>query len=362
MKVNKILIVDDEPSNLAAMVDIFMKAGSMYEIFQSLTAKMAIEIAQKRLPDLIITDWEMPVKNGIEMIKELKQDSLTCDIPIIMCTGVMISSEHLQTALDAGAVDYIRKPVDEIELMARVRSMLVLSNSFKEIKALNSLKDKIFTIIGHDLRGPVGNIKSMVELIANQSINIEPNKIADFFTLLNRSAKSTYNLLENLLSWANTQQSKISFNPQMYSLERLINENIQIFEENAQFKKIAIKMNARGNTQVNMDINLISSVIRNLLSNATKFTSAVGTITIDIKTSSKAHIVSLSDTGVGIAPENIEKIMSKLEYFTTYGTNKEKGSGLGILLCLEFIAIHKGQLWVESEVGKGSTFYFSLPY
>ena len=163
MKVNKILIVDDEPSNLAAMVDIFMKAGSMYEIFQSLTAKMAIEIAQKRLPDLIITDWEMPVKNGIEMIKELKQDSLTCDIPIIMCTGVMISSEHLQTALDAGAVDYIRKPVDEIELMARVRSMLVLSNSFKEIKALNSLKDKIFTIIGHDLRGPVGNIKSMVE-------------------------------------------------------------------------------------------------------------------------------------------------------------------------------------------------------
>ena len=121
-------------------------------------------------------------------------------------------------------------------------------------------------------------------------------------------------------------------------------------------------MNARGNTQVNMDINLISSVIRNLLSNATKFTSAGGTITIDIKTSSKAHIVSLSDTGVGIAPENIEKIMSKLEYFTTYGTNKEKGSGLGILLCLEFIAIHKGQLWVESEVGKGSTFYFSLPY
>lgn len=361
MKVQKILIVDDEPSNLAGMVDIFEKAGSMYEIFQSLNAELALHIAHVRQPDLIITDWEMPVKNGIEMIKELKQSEDTKDIPVIMCTGVMISSEHLQTALNAGAVDYIRKPVDEIELMARVQSMLVLSNSFKEIKALNHVKDKIFSIIGHDLRGPVGNIKSMVELIASNSDAIDMERIKSFIKILGRSAASTYNLLENLLSWAHSQQSKIIFEPVENSLSDIITETVQIYDDIVKSKNITIKLPYKEEVIAYFDVNQMSSIIRNLLSNAIKFTPTGGKIAINIQDTDKEYVVSISDTGVGISPENLKKILSKLETYTSYGTEKEKGSGLGILLCQEFIEHHKGRLWVESEIGKGSTFYFTIP-
>jgi len=130
----KILIVDDQPDNLDVIVRFIEEDNSPYELLQALNAEIAIKIAKTELPDLIITDWEMPGMDGIELIKTLKQNEATKDIPVIMCTGVMTSSENLHTALMAGAVDYIRKPVDKIELIARVKSMLELSDSRKVLK------------------------------------------------------------------------------------------------------------------------------------------------------------------------------------------------------------------------------------
>ena len=133
----KILIVDDEPDFLETMVNIVEEAGEPYEIFQAMNGEIAYQIAIKKLPDLIITDWEMPFMSGLELINKLKENQRTKHIPVIMCTGMMTSSRNLMTALEIGAVDYIRKPIDPLELISRMRSMLLLQESFKENERKN---------------------------------------------------------------------------------------------------------------------------------------------------------------------------------------------------------------------------------
>mgnify|MGYP001179586702 CR=1 FL=1 len=134
MKLFKILVVDDNINNIKSIVNYLLESNETYDILQALNGELAYKIAVSELPDLVITDWEMPGMNGIELIEKLKQNEFISEIPIIMCTGVMIDSENLHTALGSGAVDYIRKPIDKIELLARVKSMLEISESKKIIK------------------------------------------------------------------------------------------------------------------------------------------------------------------------------------------------------------------------------------
>ncbi|MBN2013202.1 response regulator [candidate division KSB1 bacterium] len=136
-KKHEILIVDDDPGHIQIIINYLEAADELYKIYQALEGQKALSIARVKKPDLIITDWDMPDLSGIELIRQLKDDPETQDILVIMATGVMTSSKNLQTALDAGAMDFIRKPIDKIELIARIKSMLVLSDSFKEIVALN---------------------------------------------------------------------------------------------------------------------------------------------------------------------------------------------------------------------------------
>jgi two-component system sensor histidine kinase/response regulator len=272
----------------------------------------------------------------------------------------MISSENLETALKAGAVDYIRKPVDEIELIARTKANLHLAEKYQEIKKLNEMKDKIFSVISHDLRGPVGTIKSFSEFVSEDEDSSVEDYIRSIEAIRKQSA-SVYNTLENLLSWAGSQRNAVSFNPQKQRISKAIVDNLQLLDEIAIKKKIQIENQVVETHAAFFDLNLISIVVRNLLSNAIKFTPENGTISIDSKEEESYHIISIADSGVGIEPDRMNKIFDDTSYETTYGTQAEKGSGLGLKLCKEFILMHKGKIWVESEVGKGSTFFFNIP-
>ena len=359
MKNYKILVVDDEPNNIETVINCF--EDNDYEMLIATNGEAGYQVAKTTMPDLIIMDWEMPIMNGIESIKKIKEDPSIKDIPIIMATGKMLSSSDLQIALEAGAVDYLRKPIDKVELIARTRASLHLSENYKIIKKLNEVKDNVFAVISHDLRGPIGTVKAFTELILDKSSNYNYEEIMEFTQLIGKQSSSVINILENLLAWANCERNNVIFSPNKQNLLLALQDNIELLEEAAKQKNIVIINEISHDIIVNYDLNLISTVIRNLISNAIKFTPESGMITIKAKKNNNSIEVSVVDTGVGISPERINTIFSKTSYEVTFGTNAEKGSGLGLKLCKDFVEKHSGKIWVESELNKGSSFIFTLP-
>ncbi len=235
-----------------------------------------------------------------------------------------------------------------------------LKRSSKKLQISNATKDKMFSIIAHDLRGPIGNLKAMMELIIESPEAFETDELNDIMLLLKDSSVTTYELLENLLNWAKSQQNLIEYNPKVYELGKIISNTIKIFNNSALRKKIKLETVIPQDVQVIMDINMIRTVLRNLIHNAIKFTKENGTIKIDYIVNPTYLTVSIKDNGIGISKENIEKLFKNNSFFTTYGTNQEKGTGLGLSLCKDFIEKNNGELWVESTINKGSTFYFTI--
>ncbi|MGB0523642.1 MAG: response regulator [Flammeovirgaceae bacterium] len=355
----KILVVDDDPLQLEVIMRIVEREEPNYEIFQANNGAFALKIAQLELPDIIITDWEMPTMNGIELMRQLKKSPETQDIPVIMCSGVMVSSDHLKTALEAGAADYIRKPVDSIELVARMRSMIELSRSYKEIKHLNQSKNEILSVIAHDLRGPVANLNQAVKMVLSQKL--EGEFLYQFMELIEPQLHANYSLLNNLLLWARNLRDNIAFQPEKVELKSLVDETFLLEQSKAQHKEIELNNGLNELIYVNADKNMVSTILRNLVANALKFTPRSGIISIDAKSDENRLKILVKDTGVGMSDKQIEQLFNPKVTASTVGTENEKGTGLGLLLCQEFIKKHHSQLQIDSEVGKGTCFSFHLP-
>jgi len=231
----------------------------------------------------------------------------------------------------------------------------------EKLNELNKSKDTILSTISHDVRGPIGNMKSFIDLIIDNKSDYNHAEIMNFISTLGKQSTSVYYTLNNLMLWANNQHNNITFNPKYQSIEPAVKSNIDLLESTANNKNITIRNKIDANISVFFDLILISTVIRNLISNAIKFTPKNGEITIDIEETETNMIISVKDTGIGIPLERIDRIFNESCYETTFGTNAEKGSGLGLKICLEFVKKHKGEIWVKSEVNQGSIFRFSLP-
>ncbi len=366
MKQHKILVIDDQPDNLKIIVDYLKDSGTDYTILKAPNGKIACKIAEKKMPDLIITDWEMPEMNGIETINYLKGNEKTKDIPIIMASGVMTLSKNLKMALEAGAVDYIKKPIDKTELIARVHSMLKLADSYKEIKLLNATKDKFFSIISHDLRSPFHAIMGISGILVKKFGRDDLKEHKRLLDVLNDEIKNTYQLVENLLLWSTTQRELIQLLPKKENLYLFISESLTLLRPLAMNKSIILTNKAPADFEVFADGQMLAVVLRNLISNAIKFTPNGGEVSISacVKTSEDRKNyaeVRIKDSGIGIQPEIQSKIFTIDGNISTKGTDNEVGTGLGLILCKEFIEKHNGEIGVESEVGKGATFWFTIP-
>lgn len=376
----KVLVIDDEQTYLDLITDTLKE--KKYKILQALNGEMGYMVAQKFIPDIIITDWEMPELNGVETIRRLKSNPVTKDIPVIMCTGIMTSSENLETSLNVGAVDYIRKPVDPLELVARINSALNLSKSLKEIKRqnekliqksdeiskqneklqnLNATKDKLFSIIGHDLRNPFNNIIGMSEVLVNYSENFDKEKIIESVNSILRSANNAFKLLSNLLEWAMSQTGKIDYKPKDIPIKELVLNSIEILSGNSQSKEINVEFTSKENIYVFADKNMINTVLGNLITNAVKYTPRGGNITITTVKNDDFAEISVSDNGIGISPDKFESLFKISETKSTLGTEKEKGTGLGLMLCKDFIERNNGQIGAKSNPENGATFWFTIP-
>jgi len=231
----------------------------------------------------------------------------------------------------------------------------------QELEKLNATKDKFFSIIAHDLKSPFNSILGFSEILSEEAHKHNINSVIKFAGVINSAAKHSYQLLENLLKWARMQQGRIPFEPQTLLLNRLVGSEINGLKISAENKNIQISNRLDEEIILFADENMLSSVVRNLISNAIKFTPKNGEITITAKQTDGQVIISVSDTGKGITTEEINNLFKIETSFSTQGTENEKGTGLGLLLCKDFIQKHKGNIAVKSMPGKGSTFTIYLP-
>jgi PAS domain S-box-containing protein len=230
-----------------------------------------------------------------------------------------------------------------------------------QLEQLNATKDKFFSIIGHDLRSPFGNFVGITNLILQNIKEYDKEQLLQYIIKLNRSAQNSYNLLENLLAWAKSQRGTLSYNPLENNLTSIIEENIELLKPFAERKNITIDQNFKSDILALFDEDMVNTVVRNLLFNALKYSNPGGHIVVSIEKCNEKICVKVSDNGVGIAPEDMSKLFDLNAVYTTLGTENERGTGLGLVLCSDFIRHHGGEIGVESQSGKGSTFWFNLP-
>lgn len=238
------------------------------------------------------------------------------------------------------------------------RSRQVQQKTNIQLEALNHTKDKLLAIIGHDLKSPINSLKGLLNLLNSQ--NISPEEFMLFAGNLQQNVEYLQFMLTNLLHWANAQMQGIETNPQSIDIAHIAEENIQLFSQIARQKNITLLNQITPEQQVWADKDQIDLIFRNLISNALKFTPKGGKITLCNENKGHFQQISIQDTGVGITPEKLAKLFLPTQHFTTHGTAGEKGTGLGLLLCKDFIENNQGKIWVESTLNQGTTFYFTL--
>ena len=361
----KILIVDDVISNV-----LLLKILLTNEKFQVCTAnngRACIEMTKKEHPDLILLDVMMPDINGFDTAVILKKDPETKDIPIIFLTALN-SPQDLVHGFQVGANDFLTKPFNKEELVMRVTQQIslvaakrIIEKQNAELKATLSNRDKMYSVIAHDLRSPMASIRMVLNLIV-QSTSAE--KVGpELYMLLdqaNRESEEVHDLLDNLLKWTKSQTGRLSVVLQELDLNDIVPGVVEIFDVIAQTKHITLELQKTDEAlKVHADNDMLKTVLRNFMSNAVKFSPENSTIQIAMAKEGDFARVSVKDQGVGIAADRLGSIFHKGE--TTYGTGGEEGSGLGLQLCQDFARKNGGDCYVESVEGQGSTFSFTIP-
>lgn len=362
----KILIVDDVMSNV-----LLLKVLLTNEKFQIATAsngRQALDQVTKEKPDLVLLDVMMPDMSGFEVSQQLKANPKTAEIPIIFLTALN-STADIVKGFQVGGNDFISKPFNKEELIIRVTHQIsliaakrIIVAQTEELRKTIIGRDKLYSVIAHDLRSPMGSIKMVLNmLILNLPSDTIGPEMYELLTMANQTTEDVFSLLDNLLKWTKSQIGKLKVVYQDIDMVEVTEGVIEIFSMVAELKKISIRLETPSKLDVHADIDMIKTVIRNLLSNAIKFSNEETEILVTVQEQEGMAVVSVKDSGCGIDEENQKKLLHTDTHFSTFGTNNEEGSGLGLLLCQDFVIKNGGRLWFTSAKGEGSTFSFSIP-
>jgi two-component system, sensor histidine kinase and response regulator len=354
----KILIVDDEEYSLDLLKSLLEKE---YQVECAENGFSALKKVDSFLPDLILLDVMMPGLNGFEVCKKINSNSKYADIPIIMITA-RVDEDDIKEGFDNGAIDYIRKPFTVLEVLLRVKNVLKMRRSILQLKELNTIKDEFVSMVSHDLKSPLTTIAGYCEILLDEksNSNLTP-KQHKMLKEIQNSSRYQHEIIKNLLNLSMLDSGKMKLNKREFLLIDAINASIDELKFKIDKKKIDIKINVDDNLKIFADFYRIIQVLMNIIANSLKYTDNGGVIDIDTHKKSDSIIVSIKDTGIGISQEDIEKIFNPYQIFSTHGVKGEKGTGLGLNICMRIINAHDGKIWVESEVGKGSSFYFMIP-
>ena len=352
-----ILIVDDNPQNLQLMGSIVYGKG--YNVSFSISGANALESISQQLPDLILLDIQMPEMDGFEVCKILKSNSITKDIPIIFLTAVT-DSENIVHGFEMGAVDYITKPFNKGELIARIATQIELKLSREKLTELNAAKDRFFSIIAHDLRNPTFALKLLIHQMAKNYSSFSKQEILKYLYSLEDATENLHVLLEDLLLWSKSQWGGLVIHPERLNLKSIVDDKIAQCLPAANNKNIEIKTFIGTDININADEMMLKTVLLNLLSNAIKFTDDHGIIEISAETSDKQILVSVKDSGKGMSDSELNKLFLIDHSVNLNGSNNEEVNGLGLIVCKEFTELNGGKMTVKSEKDKGSTFSFTV--
>lgn len=362
----KILIVDDVMSNVLLLKVLL--TNEKFAIATASNGRQALEQVEKENPDLVLLDVMMPDMSGFEVAQHLKSNPNTADIPIIFLTALN-STADIVKGFQVGANDFISKPFNKEELIIRVTHQislvaakrLILSKT-EELQRTIAGRDKLYSVIAHDLRSPMGSIKMVLNMLI---LNLPSEKIGaemyELLTMANQTTEDVFSLLDNLLKWTKSQIGKLNVVYQDVDLVEVTDGVIEIFSMVASLKKIRIREMKPEKMMVNADIDMLKTVVRNLLSNAIKFSKENSEVLVKMEEVDGMAVVSVQDYGCGISEEGLKKLLHTDTHFSTFGTNNEEGSGLGLLLCKDFVVKNGGKLWFTSKEGEGSIFSFSIP-
>lgn len=362
----KILIVDDVMSNVLLLKVLL--TNEKFAIATASNGRQALEQVEKENPDLVLLDVMMPDMSGFEVAQHLKSNPNTADIPIIFLTALN-STADIVKGFQVGANDFISKPFNKEELIIRVTHQislvaakrLILSKT-EELQRTIAGRDKLYSVIAHDLRSPMGSIKMVLNMLI---LNLPSEKIGaemyELLTMANQTTEDVFSLLDNLLKWTKSQIGKLNVVYQDVDLVEVTDGVIEIFSMVASLKKIRIHEMKPEKMMVNADIDMLKTVVRNLLCNAIKFSKENSEVLVKMEEVDGMAVVSVQDYGCGISEEGQKKLLHTDTHFSTFGTNNEEGSGLGLLLCKDFVVKNGGKLWFTSKEGEGSIFSFSIP-
>ncbi|AXJ01036.1 His Kinase A (phospho-acceptor) domain-containing protein [Cyclonatronum proteinivorum] len=382
-----ILVVDDNPRNLQLISTLLSKSG--YKVSAVNSGLKAIKFVKEKNPDLILLDVMMPEMNGYETCNVIRQNPEADETPIIFLTAKS-EIEDIITGFKQGAVDYITKPFKSEEVLIRLKTHLQLRASRAQLreknaeleqlnkelvetratikadanrlKDLNAEKDRFFSIIAHDLRGPLSGTMGLAEVLANEARNLSIDEIAELSNALYGSTSDMYKLLLNLLDWARLQMGLVNYKPEAVEAKSVINEGLSMYEAKVKEKNLVVELTGDDNIKLFVDHNMISSVMRNIISNAIKFTPKGGKITIRTYLSGEnAATIEVKDSGIGIPPEIQKKLFRLDENVSRNGTEGEESTGIGLLLSRDITLKNKGTLTFSSTEGKGSVFNIELP-
>lgn len=362
-----VLIVDDVDANVLLLKLLISKAG--YKTISAYNGKDALEIVMEQSPDLILLDIMMPVMDGHQVAKKLKEIPEKAEIPIIFLSALN-STDDIVQGFKLGAADYVSKPFNKDELLTRINHQISLiaakrtiSRQTEELRKTILGRDKLYSVIAHDLRSPIASIRMVMEVLINgiSKESVDPD-MYDLLIMANRLTDDSFTLLDNLLKWTKSQTGRLNsvFHDDV-EIMNLVNGVVEVLRGVAKFKNIDIELSGSTDRIARIDIDMAKTALRNLLSNAIKFSFDGSRIEIKITEEDNRVIIDIKDYGAGINQEKQKLLFKTDTHFTSFGTGNEEGSGLGLLLCDEFVRRNGGNLWFVSEEGKGSTFSFDIP-
>ncbi len=374
----KILVVDDEEKNRLAISAVLRHAPEPYTVLTAPNGLVGCKMAEAQKPDLIIMDWVMPEMSGLEALMYLKEREETRDIPVVMLTGLG-SSKHVEYALNAGAADYLRIPVDKTELLARVQAAIALASSYRHIKAqserleeqnkqlldLNEEKNEFLGIAAHDLKNPLNNITDLARIIETEIESMPQSEIQEFARLIRQSANKMFELVRNLLDVNAIEQGGIKPHLTSFDVREIVNRVVESYTQRAASKTIHLNFTFPDEDTITFaDERLTEQVVENIVSNAVKYSPHGKNIFIAIHqpTANQDFItISVKDEGPGISEDDQQKLFGKFARLTAQPTGGEHSTGLGLSIVKQLAEVMKGKVWCESQLGEGATFFLQLP-